>query len=214
MMVGALDISKTATGWAFSDGKAWHSGVLKCPIKKPFDAGALHADYTGRVANWFDEAVWNLIGQHKPDVIAIEQPMPGSIEREKTVVDQQAQFAGQALRRIKVGNTNVDTTHFLHGLCVVATRICARRNIESAYIASQTWRPKLGIGHAPKHLSYSQKKSWYKARAREVCQLRSITISNSDQAEAVCIAIAYRAKLGLDDRDLFRTNMEMQRRSA
>ncbi len=200
MIVAALDISKSATGWAVTDGSAWQSGAWKCPIKKPagLEAGHLDAAYTGAVADWLSTQITAFLSANEPERVGIEQPMPGNSSRMKPIANPRGFEMGDApLAQASFGTTSFDVTHFLHGLCVIACRCCVRMNCEPLYVASQTWRSTVKIGRAPKQdvignkvvtLSSSQKRTWYKNAAKAVCAKRGVTVTGPDQAEAVCLA--------------------------
>lgn len=197
MIVAAFDISKSATGYAATDGERWESGVWLCPIKKPFElkAGSINAEYAGKVGVWLENHIVALLGEHRPSHAAVESPMPGNSTRTRTVMDKSASWAGQALRTETVGGTQFDVTHFLHGLAFGAATVCARKNIPCLYVASQTWRSTTGVGRPAKGLSYSQRRTWLKNEAKRICGLRGIPVTGADEAEAALIAVWLLAKL-------------------
>lgn len=200
MIVAGLDISKSATGWAVTDGTAWESGVWKCPVKKPegLEAGRIDAGYTGEVADWLSNTITAFLSANCPDHVGIEQPIPGNASRMKPQAAPRFDIGEPVAAQASFGNTSFDVTHFLHGLCVVACRCCVRLNCVPHYVASQTWRSTVKIGHAPKQdligrkivkLSYSQKRTWYKNAAKAVCAKRGIVVIGPDEAEAVCLTL-------------------------
>jgi hypothetical protein len=200
MIVAGLDISKSATGWAVTDGTAWESGVWKCPIAKPADlaVGRIDAAYTGAVADWLSIQITSFLAANRPDHVGIEQPMPGNSSRMKMGKPKGFEMGDDIPIMAAAGNTSFDVTHFLHGLCVIACRCCVRLNCQPLYVASQTWRSTVKIGRAPKQdviknkiatLSYSQRRTWYKNAAKAVCARRGIPIIGPDQAEAVCLTL-------------------------
>lgn len=200
MIVAGLDISKSATGWAVTDGTVWQSGIWKCPIQKPegLEIGRIDAVYTGAVADWLANQITAFLAANRPDYVGIEQPMPGNSSRMKPGKPKGFEMGDEIPVMASFGTTSFDVTHFLHGLCVVACRCCVRMNCEPLYIASQTWRSTVKIGRAPKQdviknkvatLSASQKRTWYKNAAKAVCARRGISVTGPDQAEAVCITL-------------------------
>lgn len=213
MIVAGFDISKSVTGFAVTDGNAWESGAWHCPIKKPdgLAQGRIDAGYTAAVADWFDRQVFAFLGAHNPDAVAIEQPIPGNATKQKTVVDATSQWAGQALRKQTVGGTAFDVTHFLHGLVVVACRVCARKNIPPYYIASQTWRSTSGVGRPPKGIAASARRKWLKDEARRICKLRGIDVTGPDQAEACLLTLhlfsIMNPRIAAHSGELFRSNV-------
>ena len=189
MIYSGWDISKTATGWAVTDGKAWETGVLRCPIKPPFEmpAGAIDAGYAGAVADWLRLQIYALVGVHRPIDAVIEQPMPGNSGRTRLEVNMSADFAGQAMRRVPVGGTSFGVTHFTHGLAVQAASIFVRLGIPVVYAASQSWRSTVGIGRPPRNTKDHTK--WYKEQAIAQCGLRGIPVKGADAADAACLLI-------------------------
>lgn len=199
-VVSGLDISKSATGWAVTDGTAWESGVWKCPVKKPegLEAGRIDAGYTGAVADWLSNQITAFLAANRPDHVGIEQPIPGNASRIKPQAAPGFDVGEAIAAPMSSGNTAFDVTHFLHGLCVVACRCCVRMNCTPHYVASQTWRSTMRIGRAPKQdlvgrkivtLSASQRRNWYKTAAKGVCAKRGIVVTGPDQAEAVCLTL-------------------------
>lgn len=200
MIAMTFDVSKSATGWAVMDDDWYDSGVLKCPVKKPFHVkqGSIDAMYSGRVERWFRPEIWQLVKLHEPDVIGIEQPMPGNIGREKMVTRIGAGGV-QVAEKQKFGNTSFDTTHFLHGLAMVVCGICVEFDIPCEFIASQSWRSTCNIGHPPKLENYDQRKKWLKNKAREFAAHRiGIDVISPDEAEALCMA--HHLRMTLDRR--------------
>lgn len=196
MLCMGLDVSKAATGWAVTDGERWESGVLKCPVKRPFslDKNEICPVYTGEVMQWYAVALTALLGAQEPDVIAIEKPMPGNSSRKKMVPNKNPGFAGPTMIAVDVGGTSIETTHFLHSLAAEAARVAFRANIRTRYIASQSWRSAVGVQwpkRKPKGSTEDEKKNTrhYKDEARRICALNKIAVTNDDQAEAACIAL-------------------------
>lgn len=186
-----FDVSKSATGWAVLADDWYDSGVLKCPVKKPFHVkqGSIDAMYSGRVERWFRQEVWQVVKLNDPDVIGIEQPMPGNIGREKQIEDMSSPAHARVFKRVKIGNTSFDVTHFLHGLAMVVCGVAAELDIPVEYIASQSWRSTCNIGHPPKSVEGSARRTWLKNRALEFASHRlGIAVTSNDEAEAVCMA--------------------------
>lgn len=194
LVFGGLDVSKTATGWGIVGSEIQEAGAFKCPVKKPFELarGQINAQYAGDVGHWFSKEVASWLSSYRPDVVAIEQPMPGNSQRTKTEIDTSSEWAGQSVKKVKVGGTSFDTTHFLHGLAFEAARLCRARNIEVVYVASQTWRGKegLGIGVAPK--AEKDRSGWYKKQAKIYAKSFGMELTSGDAAEGFCIAVYLR----------------------
>ncbi|GHB33874.1 hypothetical protein GCM10007094_23480 [Pseudovibrio japonicus] len=190
-----LDVSKSCTGWGLYSPDEVDAGTLKCPIKPPFglQRGKIDASYAGRVADWYAQEMDALIVKLRPDMVGIEQPLPGNSTREVLVADKtQGSLADdrmqfQKMKKAKVGGTSFDVTHFLHGLAIGAARIASRRSIPPLYVPSQTWRSSTGVGRAPKG-SGSSATSWYKRKAKEICSHLGHPQKSGDAAEGLLIA--------------------------
>ncbi len=192
LIYGGLDISKSCTGWGVVGPNLKEAGAWRCPIKAPFHLkrGAIDATYAGDVSDWYSRQFASWLATYRPDVVAIEQPMPGNSSRSKTEVDTSSEWAGQSLKKVEVGGTSFDTTHFLHGLAMEAARICRARNIQTIYVASQTWRGQkgLGIGTPPKSVEPKDRSSWYKKKAKLYAKADGLDLKSGDAAEGFCIA--------------------------
>ncbi len=203
-----LDVSKTCTGWGLFSPDEVDAGTLRCPVKAPFGLkrGKIDAAYAGRVADWQAQELDALFVKLRPDVVGIEQPLPGNSSREVLVAeDQQASLGDdrmqfQKMTKKKVGGTSYDVTHFLHGLAIGAARIASKRNIPPLYVPSQTWRSKSGVGRAPKGAG-STSTTWYKSRAKEICFQLGYPQKSGDAAEG--LLIAYYLYLENAPQDLF-----------
>lgn len=189
MKVAAFDVSKTATGWAATDGKVWEHGVLRCKLKPPFEKknGALHAAYAGDVADWLRREVYTLLAAIRPDVAFIEQPLPGTSMRMRSV-NKPDGFGGFIQENEKLGSASFEATFFLSGLALVVCSVCAKLHIEPRFIASQSWRSRLKIGVPPKSVPSKERRKWYKDKAREFCARIGQPVRNDDEAEGICMA--------------------------
>ena len=199
MIVIALDCSKTSTGFAVTDGRAWQTGALRCPIQPPKDMrrGDIDAGYSGAVCDWFRIQLHALLEEHRPQHAAIEKPMPGNIEKKEFYIEE-SDMVGKSLKSRKVGNTQVSTLHFLHGVVFEASGLLFRRRIPAIFVPVVTWRSSVGIGRPPK--TVKDKRGWYKAQAMEQCRLRGILVKNNDAAEAACMAVHLLGILNLQAR--------------
>lgn len=189
MRIMGFDVSKTCTGWGFTDGHRWRYGSFRCPITRPFGVktGALHAGYSARVFRWYEDKFWDVITINKPDMIGVEQPLPGNPTRQKMVLDGSAGFGAQAFKKVSVGITNIETDMMLKGLLAVLLSIADRKGIKTEFVASQSWRSEVGVPTAPK--SVQNRSAWYKERAKMLCHSRDIEVRNGDEADGVCIAL-------------------------
>lgn len=198
MLVLALDIAKTVTGWAIGDGEVWEHGILKCPIRPPpgLDANDIDAGYSGAVADWFRTELLRTIARHRIERAAIEKPLPGNIT--KRTLQPRDELWGQSWAKQEVGGTAYATTHFLHGLTIEGTSLLHRRGIPVEFVPVQTWRKTLGILRPPK--SEANNRRWYKQEAIHQCRLRGIDVDQPDAAEAVCLGIHYVATMGWSEK--------------
>ena len=196
MKVIALDIAKTATGWACGDGRDWEWGIWRCPIAPPegLDRNDINANYSGEVADWFRTELLRVIVQYRPERAAIEKPLPGNITTKRMIRSPVSEFWGERVVKAEIGATAYSTVHFLHGLAMEAASLFHRRSIPCQYVASQTWRKTVGIGRPPK--SVANGRSWYKRQAIEQCLMRGIEVSQPDAAEAVLIGVWLLATAG------------------
>jgi hypothetical protein len=200
MKVLALDIAKTATGWAVGDGRDWEWGLFKCPIAPPegLDRNDIDADYAGAVADWFRMELLRVIVQYRPERAAIEKPLPGNITTKRMIRSPVSEFWGERVVKAEIGATAYSTVHFLHGLAMEACSLFHRRGVPCQYVAAQTWRKVVGIGRPPK--SERDNRRWYKFEAVRQCQLRGIPVEQPDAAEAVLIGIWALASAGYDEK--------------
>lgn len=195
LVFGALDISKTCTGWGIIGKDLLEAGAWRCPIKPPFDLkkGDIDANYSGDVADWYARQFNAWLSTYRPDVVAIEKPNPGMGERTKTEVDMSSEWAGKAFKKIKVGNSNFATTHMLNGLAMEAARLCRSRGIEALFVGSSTWRGKggLGIGTTPPK-GVKDGSAWHKQNAKTYAKACGYEAKSGDAAEGLCIAVYLR----------------------
>lgn len=199
MIVAAFDISKSATGYAVTDGKWWESGTWVCPVKRPFGlkTGSIDAGYAGNVGVWLWREMYAFLGHHRPNYAAIEAPMPGNTTKQRTVVDTSSSWAGQAFKKETVGGTTFDTTHSLHGLAFLGSTACAILGVPCVYIPVNSWRASVGVGKPPSHDkithepidTYAKRRAWLKQEAKRNCGHREIPVTGTDQAEACLIAV-------------------------
>jgi len=199
LIVLALDLSKTSTGWAVGDGKEWRFGTLKCPIHAPESLRPtdIDADYAGAVSNWFRASLFAIIETHRPTAAAIEKPLPGNLTERKKYFRKETDAFGESLVSVPAGGTSFATLFFLYGLAFEATGLLARKAIPTTFVAAQTWRKAVGIGQKPKS---SKDGKFYKNEAIRQCRLRGFDVSSSDAAEALLIAVYLCGKLNLDAR--------------
>ncbi|EFO30127.1 hypothetical protein TRICHSKD4_3702 [Roseibium sp. TrichSKD4] len=186
-----LDVSKTCTGWGLITPEGISSGTMRCKIKRPFElpAGKIDAAYAGKVGDWYQRELDAWLVKHKPDTIAIEQPQPGSLERTKTEINHATMFAGEAKKKVKVGGTSFEVTHFLISLAFLMSTVCIRRGLQPVYVPSNEWRGTVGIGKPPHTVEAKNRRDWYKKKARETALARGHETKSGDAAEALCIAL-------------------------
>ena len=189
MKVIALDIAKTATGWAVGDGHSWEWGIFKCPILPPEDLerNDIDAGYTGAVADWFRTELLRVLVQYRPQRAAIEKPLPGNVSSKRLSRHSMGEFWSEKIVATDTGATSYATVHFLHGLVFEAASLLYRRSVPAVYVPVQTWRKTAGVGRVPK--GERNPRRWYKQEAIRQCQLRGIPVEQPDAAEAVLIAI-------------------------
>ncbi|MBO6755711.1 MAG: hypothetical protein JJ902_05260 [Roseibium sp.] len=188
MRYAGLDVSKSCTGWGLVTPSGAQAGTFRCPIHRPFNLpkGKLDATYAGKVGDWFFRQLDAWLCKMKPDIIAIEQPKPGNLTRNKTEVDYSGLFAGESLKTTKVGNTNFETSHMLQSLAFGAAAVCVRRGLEPRYVPVKTWRSTVGIKTAP--ANEKNPTAWYKKQAKTLVSAHGHDIKSGDAAEGLCIA--------------------------
>ena len=199
MTIITLDCSKTSTGFAITDGRAWQTGALRCPIHPPnhMRTGDIDAGYSGAVCDWFRGQLHALLEEHRPDHAGVEKPMPGNMSKKEYFIEQ-SDMIGKSVQSRSVGNTQVSTLHFLHGIAFEATGLLFRKRIPAIFIQVGTWRKSVGIGRPPK--GHKNARAWYKQQALEQCRLRGISVKNNDAAEAACMAVHLLGILNLEQR--------------
>lgn len=193
MNIGFADIA-TTTGLAVMKNGIITASSFKAKVEKePYHEGeraknatvesvfgtesdkAIDAVYEGKIGRAFEDylEMWlrvNAIGR-----LGIEAPLPSNPTRTKTEIDLEADFAGKAVRKIKVAGASLASIYRIYGLSFIAVSVCARLNIPSILINQGTWRREfLGEGR-PKDP---------KAAAKAMCKKLGIEIPNADAAEA------------------------------
>lgn len=203
-----LDVSKSCTGWGLLSPGEVDAGTLRCPHKPPFTLkrGKIDAAYSGRVGHWYTQNLDALLVKLRPDVIGVEQPLPGNPSRKKKVKEDDQNCLGdtrlefQKIKEITVGGTSFDVVHFMNGLVMLTVRLAVMRNIPVTYVPSQTWRSTTGVGVPPKS-SKTTSTTWYKSRAKELCAQLGYPQKSGDAAEG--LLIAYHLQLQNSPIDLF-----------
>lgn len=187
MKVSGFDVSKAVTGWGTYDCNNWNAGTLRCPVKAPFELKKhdIDAMYTGQVCDWYRHEFLSLLAIHKPDAVGIEKPLTTMFSRTKLEVDQDAMFAGKALKRTKQDTTNFATVHLLHSVAAVLCALCARKRIPVYFIAQQSWRSSFGVGWPSK--GCKDRSKHFKVEARRICDEMGISVKSNDAAEAIGI---------------------------
>ena len=181
MIIGGLDIATTTGAAVLKDGVFTTETLsYRGPKKKFLDDEkklALDANELGKVFDWFERAIRIWLVKHKPDHVAIEEPLRTDFGgRKKAVVDASSTWAGKAITYEKTGGINLKTIFKLHGLEAIACRVCSQLNIPAVFVNQSTWRAAfLGNGR-PKDA---------KAEAVKACRRLGIEISSVDAAEAV-----------------------------
>jgi hypothetical protein len=200
LIVLALDLSKSSSGFAVGDGKRWTAGCLKCPYQPPDDmrSNDIDAGYSGLIANWFRHSLHAIIEEHRPQRAAIEKPLPGNLATKRKYFQKNSDAFGESLVSVESGGTSYATLHYLHGLAFEACGLLHRKNIPTIFVAAQTWRRSLGIGQPPK--TVKDRRKWLKQECVEQLRLRGFDVSQPDAAEAVGIGIHLLGALNLEAR--------------
>jgi hypothetical protein len=94
-----------------------------------------------------------------------------------------------------MGKTNAATLEFLTYLHGMTLEVASTLGVDVVDMPISTWRSlALGIGKAPKHIAADRRRQWWKRQAIAKCEQMGWPVKGDDEAEACCIAIAYRLR--------------------
>ena len=165
MIVLSFDIA-TTTGWALFDTDRHESAIRVGTIKAVGDSHEAKAIDLG-------QKVIKLFKEHKPDLVAIEQPIRNVMPFRKKKQD----LAGE----VEETTINAGTALLINQLTGAVMGVVGGFRKPWMVVPSGTWRKHfLGFG---RHKGW-QRKDWKKA-ARDRCQQLGIAVTNDDQADAV-----------------------------
>jgi hypothetical protein len=140
------------------------------------DSGKIDIEKEGRIARAWEDFLFSFLRVNGVQYVAIEEVLISNPGRTKLEVDMQANFAGQAMRKVKVQTTSQATIYRLYGLNMIAAGVCSRLGIPAISVNQTTWRKAfLGNGR-PKDAKHE---------AARMCKVMGIKVSSLDAAEAV-----------------------------
>lgn len=182
MVIAGLDIA-SKTGLAVIDGEKITTATWKAPRAKDQvfeDAhGSINPVHSGQIGRAFEDYLRSFIIEHRVQYVAIEAPLRSNAQKTVTMVDMDAGFAGQAIRKEVKNITSMATIYRLYGLSFIACSVCARFNIQPVLVNQSAWRKSFLASGSTKNA---------KDAAVEQCRRLRIEISSVDAAEAVGIA--------------------------
>lgn len=158
-------------------------------------AEAFHAKGVSQGAAFHEFRRWweRFLQTHKPEWVAIEEPLRSDMQRTKVDFRPNDAF-GQSVVKTKVPLTNMQTLLGLYGIRAVALEVCHSLNIEYVETNVQDWRQTIhGIRQAPKGTANTSE--WWKARALARCKQLGWNVPSKDAAEAALIAEHLRISL-------------------
>lgn len=171
MIILGLDVAQKTGSALYDDSRplsAIEAGVLK----------AVGQDYEDKSAA-LARALFILVREAKPDLIAIEMPIrtqPTGRRTVKMMGEEQVVEGGSGLNAVISSNQLVGAV----------AAVCGIKAIPFVTIAPATWRRAF--------LGFSRKPGWgrkdWKKAVREQCARERIVVTNDDMADAVGVAVA------------------------
>lgn len=151
-------------------------------------AEAFHAKKPGQGAAFHEFRTWwkRFLETHRPDWVAIEEPLRSDMMRTKVNYRPNDAF-GQSVVKTKEPLTNMQTLLGLYGVRAHAIEVCEALKIEYQEINNQEWRQVVhGTRRAP--VGTTNASEWWKGKALERCRLLGWNVPSKDAAEAALIA--------------------------
>jgi hypothetical protein len=165
-----------------------HSGAAVMDGQRLVLAEAFQAKGAGQGAAFHEFRNWwkGFLMAHKPEWVAIEEPLRSDMTRSK--VDYRPNDAfGKSVIKTKVPLTNMQTLLGLYGVRAIAIECCESLRVEYVEVNNQDWRQVIhGQRHAPKGTMNTSE--WWKAQALARCRLLGWAVPSKDAAEACLIA--------------------------
>lgn len=151
-------------------------------------AEAFHARGQGQGLAFHEFREWwiGFLEKHRPDWVAIEEPLRSDMQRTQLNYRPNDAF-GQSVVKTKVPLTNMQTLLGLYGIRAHAIEVCEALRIQYAEVNNQEWRAVIhGTRKAPKGTTNSSE--WWKATALTRCRQLGWAVPSKDAAEAALIA--------------------------
>jgi hypothetical protein len=140
----------------------------------------------GRAFMEFREWWSGFLEKHRPDWVAIEEPLRSDMMRTKVAYRPNDAF-GQSVVKTKEPLTNMQTLLGLYGVRAHAIEVCEELGVEYCEVNNQEWRGVIhGARHAPKGTSNSSE--WWKGKALSRCKMLGWDVPSKDAAESALIA--------------------------
>jgi len=169
-------------------------------------AEAFHQRGGSHAKAFCDFRIWwtGFLEKHKPDVVALEEPLRSDMQITRTKVVPN-QFFGQSVQKVKESMSNFDTLLGLYGIRSQAIEICFELGVEYHEVNVRTWRSVI-YGHASAPKGTKNSSQYWKQQAFDRCKQLGWSVSSSDAAESALIADWLRVSMspaGRAGNDLF-----------
>lgn len=133
------------------------------------------------------------LDDHRPDYVAIEEPLRSDMMR--TAVEYRPNDAfGKSVVKTKQPMTNMQTLLGLYGVRAIAIEVCEQMKLKYFEVNNQDWRQAIhGARKAPTGTINASE--WWKSKAMERCRLLGWSVPTKDAAESALIAEWLRIKM-------------------
>lgn len=164
-----------------------HSGAAILDGDRFVLAEAFHAKSPGQGGAFHEFRTWweGFLERHKPDHVAIEEPLRSDMMRTKVTYRPNDAF-GQSAVKTKEPLTNMQTLLGLYGVRAHAIEVCEMLGIEYVEVNNATWRGVIHGTRPPKGTSNTSE--WWKAQAMMRCRQLGWNVPTKDAAESALIA--------------------------
>lgn len=183
LILAGLDLATTSGLAVYNDGvftattfKANVAKKKKTFLERADESKAIEASVEGEIGRKFEDFLVTWLISNKVEMVAIEAPLPSNNSRQKTEINMDSKFAGQAITKRTVAGASMSSVFRMYGLEMIACSVCNRLNIPVRFIHQGTWRKSfLGNGRP----------NDAKKEAKKECDRRGIKVTSLDAAESV-----------------------------